>query len=109
MQITEIICQVLRIPKVEAKTASSQDSVVVRIRTNDGLEGVGEADASPEVVKAVAEFAATCRDETDLDKLIARLAEVIDETLQPEKVSVWIRPTAGDGRQTAVDAGERQT
>jgi hypothetical protein len=41
--------------------------------------------------KVLAEFAATCRDETDLDKLVARLAEVIDETLQPEKVSVWIR------------------
>jgi hypothetical protein len=41
--------------------------------------------------KVLAEFAATCRDETDLDKLTARLAEVIDETLQPEKVSVWIK------------------
>ncbi|MBL8046429.1 MAG: hypothetical protein JNL09_07810 [Anaerolineales bacterium] len=42
--------------------------------------------------KVLAEFAATCRDETDLDKLTARLVEVIDETLQPEKVSVWIKP-----------------
>lgn len=41
--------------------------------------------------KVLAEFAATCRDETDLDKLVARLVEVIDETLQPEKVSVWIK------------------
>jgi hypothetical protein len=41
--------------------------------------------------KVLAEFAATCRDETDLDKLTARLVEVIDETLQPEKVSVWIK------------------
>lgn len=53
MKITEIICQVLRIPNVEAKTASSQDSVIVRIRTDTGLEGVGEADSSPEVVKAI--------------------------------------------------------
>ncbi len=53
MKITQVVCQVLRIPHVEAKTASSQDSVLVRIRTDAGLEGVGEADASPEVVKAV--------------------------------------------------------
>lgn len=53
MKITEVVCQVLRIPNVEAKTASSQDSVLVRVRTDSGLEGIGEADSSPEVVKAI--------------------------------------------------------
>lgn len=53
MKITEVICQILRIPQVIAKTASSQDAVIVRIRTDTGLEGVGEADSSPEVVKAI--------------------------------------------------------
>ena len=53
MKIDQIICQVLRIPAVEAKTASSQDAVLVRVRTDSGLEGIGEADASPEVVKAI--------------------------------------------------------
>ena len=53
MKITEVICQILRIPNVQAKTASSQDSVLVRIRTDSGLEGIGEADSSPEVVKAI--------------------------------------------------------
>jgi len=53
VKITEIVCQILRIPHVEAKTASSQDSVLVRIRTDNGLEGIGEADSSPEMVKAV--------------------------------------------------------
>ena len=52
MKITEIICQVLRIQNVEAKTASSQDSILVRVRTDNGLEGIGEADSSPEMVKA---------------------------------------------------------
>lgn len=52
MQITQVVCQILRIPQVEAKTASSQDSVLVRIRTDEGLEGIGEADSSPEMVKA---------------------------------------------------------
>ena len=53
MKITEVVCQVLRIERVVAKTASSQDSVLVRVRTDTGLEGIGEADASPEVVKAI--------------------------------------------------------
>src|SRR5256885_710612 len=53
MKITEVVCQILRIPVVQAKTASSQDAVLVRVRTDDGLEGVGEADSSPEVVKAI--------------------------------------------------------
>lgn len=53
MIISDVICQVLRIPQVRANTSSCQDSVLVRVRTRDGLEGIGEADASPEVVKAV--------------------------------------------------------
>src|SRR3989449_7475842 len=53
MKIDKIICQVLRVQSVEKKTASSQDVVLVRVRTNTGLEGIGEADASPEVIKAI--------------------------------------------------------
>lgn len=53
MKITHVICQILRIENVDAKTASSQDSVLIRIRTDNGLEGIGEADSSPEVVKAI--------------------------------------------------------
>jgi L-alanine-DL-glutamate epimerase-like enolase superfamily enzyme len=53
MKITHVICQILRIKNVQAKTASSQDSVLVRVRTDNGLEGIGEADSSPEVVKAI--------------------------------------------------------
>jgi L-alanine-DL-glutamate epimerase-like enolase superfamily enzyme len=53
MKITHVICQILRIKSIVAKTASSQDAVLVRVRTDTGLEGVGEADSSPEVVKAI--------------------------------------------------------
>src|SRR6266436_6217190 len=53
MRIDKIICQVLRVRSVQKKTASSQDVVLVRVCTDSGLEGVGEADASPEVVKAI--------------------------------------------------------
>src|SRR3954464_233543 len=53
MKIAQVICQILRVRSVEKKTASSQDVVLVRVRTDSGLEGIGEADASPEVVKAI--------------------------------------------------------
>src|SRR5436190_9485305 len=53
MKIDKILCQVLRVTDVQQKTASSQDVVLVRVRTDTGLEGIGEADASPEVVKAI--------------------------------------------------------
>src|SRR5256885_15742314 len=53
MKIDRIICQILRVESVQKKTASCQDVVLVRVRTDDGLEGIGEADSSPEVVKAI--------------------------------------------------------
>lgn len=53
MKITEIVCQILRIEHVSAKTSGCQDAVLVRVRTDSGLEGIGEADSSPEVVKAI--------------------------------------------------------
>ena len=43
----------MRVGSVQRKTASCQDVALVRVRTDDGLEGIGEADASPEVVKAI--------------------------------------------------------
>lgn len=53
MKIKEVVCQVLRRSSVTGKTASCQDSLLVRIRTEDGTEGIGEADSSPEVVKSI--------------------------------------------------------
>ena len=53
MKIEQIVCQVLRSKCVTSKTASCQDLVLVRVRTDTGLEGIGEADSSPEVVKAI--------------------------------------------------------
>ena len=44
-----------------------------------------------DAAKVIAEFAATRRDETDLDKLTARLVEVVQETMQPTQVSLWLK------------------
>ncbi len=41
--------------------------------------------------QALAAFAATARDEVDMDKLSASLLEVVDETIQPDQTSLWLR------------------
>ena len=41
--------------------------------------------------QVLARFALTARDETDLDALTAELVRVVQETMQPEQVSVWLQ------------------
>lgn len=41
--------------------------------------------------QVLAAFALTARDETDLDSLNGELQRVIDQTLQPEGVGIWLR------------------
>jgi hypothetical protein len=41
--------------------------------------------------KTLEAFALIARDETDLERLTGELARVVQETLQPEQVSVWLR------------------
>jgi len=49
--------------------------------------------------RVLAAFAITARDETDLDALTAELTRVVQETMQPERVSVWLadKPQLRDG------------
>jgi len=41
--------------------------------------------------KVMEKFSQTVRDETDIDKLTAELVNVVNETMQPRSVSVWLR------------------
>jgi hypothetical protein len=44
------------------------------------------------------DFATTVRDETDLEKLTARLMQVVDETMRPRSVSLWLNTTPENQR-----------
>lgn len=41
--------------------------------------------------QVLAQFAITARDETDMDKLTNELIRVVQETMQPESVSIWLK------------------
>jgi hypothetical protein len=48
-----------------------------------------------DAAKTLADFAAAARDETDLDELAARLVDVVEETMQPQSASLWLRQPTG--------------
>ena len=49
-----------------------------------------------DVAKTLAAFSATLRQEVDLDQLREQLLAVVQETMQPTHVSLWLRPPAPD-------------
>ncbi len=53
MRITDVETIVLRLPETGEVCDGSQDAFVVRIRTDEGIEGIGEGDSIPTVLRAV--------------------------------------------------------
>jgi len=48
-----------------------------------------------DAAKVVAAFSATLRNEVDLDQLREHLLAVVQETMQPTQVSLWLRQPTG--------------
>ena len=48
-----------------------------------------------DAAKTLAVFGATLRDEVELGRLSEQLVGVVNETMQPSSVALWLRPTAG--------------
>lgn len=55
MKITQVEPIVLRLPHVNEDVDGTQDDLLIKVETDDGLCGWGEVDSSPEVAKAVIE------------------------------------------------------
>ena len=108
MKITEIVCQIVRIPNVQAKTASSQDSVIVRVRTDTGLEGIGEADSSPEVVKAVIDAPFSHNVACGLRHLAFAVADVEAAARLLEAKGVAVEPVRVDELVGALQRSRRE-
>src|SRR5271157_2235448 len=53
MKITNVEGIILRLPVRQAVADGTQDDLLIRIETDEGITGYGEVDTSPEVGKAV--------------------------------------------------------
>src|SRR5260370_31613991 len=54
-----------------------------------------------DAAKTVPAFSATLRQEVDLDQVREQLLAVLQETMQPTHISLWLRPPEHDGKQRA--------
>src|SRR5438045_2666104 len=87
MKITRVEAIHLRLPDVNERCDGSQETLVVKLHTDDGIVGVGEVDSSSHVAKAIIEAPLShkiCRglaqcvvgeDPFEIDRLVHRMYE----------------------------------
>jgi len=61
-----------------------------------------------DTAKILAAFSATLRTEMDLATLSEHLVEVVQETMQPAHVSLWLRPPQQRGKHRNTEEGGTQ-
>ena len=59
MRITNVETIILRLPEIELRADGTQDAFIVRIDTDEGISGYGEADTSPSVAAAFIDMPAS--------------------------------------------------
>jgi hypothetical protein len=62
-----------------------------------------------DATKVLAAFGATARDETDLDALTNEMLRVVDTTMQPEFVGLWLRDTQMGNTPKSTSSNSTQT
>jgi L-rhamnonate dehydratase len=98
MRITEIEAIELRLPEIVERSSGAQDTLLVRIKTDAGIEGIGEVDSSPQVAKAIIEAPVS-------HTLVRGLREVLVGADPLETEVLWHRmyeATVFMGRRAAV-------
>jgi hypothetical protein len=55
-----------------------------------------------DAAQVLAAFSATVRDEVDLNRLTEQLRQVVEETMQPEHVSLWLRSPGGSDKSDVI-------
>jgi hypothetical protein len=60
-----------------------------------------------DITKVLAAFGTRVHDETDLDRLTGELLRVLDTTMQPQFVGLWLRDTPARGTIAAPDSPHR--
>ena len=55
MKITDVEAIILALPEIKERTDGTQDTIIIRVTTDEGIVGIGEVDSSPWIVKAIIE------------------------------------------------------
>ena len=87
MRITDVEALHLRQPQIDTTVADgSQDALIIRIHTDEGIIGVGEVDSMPPVIKAIVDAPASHKIANGLRSLLVGRGSVPDRAAVAEHV-----------------------